>query len=254
MTSSTSSLSGRTALVTGSTAGLGVGIAHALARAGAFVIVTGRDKTRGDAVVADIRSAGGDAAFARADLSGEGDEVRRLAACATELAGGRLDILVNNAAQLLMPDPTANVSADVLRDAFSVNVFAPFLLTAAIAPQMARDGGGAVVNIGSIAGLRGASGSAVYSANKAAIHSLTTSWADEYGPVGVRVNAVAPGPIATERQREYADNLAPVLARIPSRRMSTPAEVADAVVFLAGPAAANIHGAILSVDGGWSAI
>jgi NAD(P)-dependent dehydrogenase (short-subunit alcohol dehydrogenase family) len=130
----------------------------------------------------------------------------------------------------------------------------PFLLTGAIAPQMARDNGGAVVNIGSITGLRGASGSVVYSANKAAIHSLTTSWADEYGPAGVRVNAVAPGPIATERQREYADHLAPVLARIPSRRMSTPSEVADAVVFLASPAAANIHGAILNVDGGWSAV
>jgi NAD(P)-dependent dehydrogenase (short-subunit alcohol dehydrogenase family) len=254
MTSSTTPLSGRTALVTGSTGGLGVGIAHALAHAGAFVVVTGRDKTRGDTVVADIRSAGGAAAFATTDLSGGDEAVRQLAACATELAGGRLDILVNNAAMLLMPTPTADISAELLQDAFSVNVFAPFLLTGAIAPQMARDGGGAVVNIGSITGLRGASGSAVYSANKAAIHSLTTSWADEYGPYGVRVNAVAPGPIATERQREYADHLAPVLARIPSRRMSTPAEVADAVVFLAGPAAANVHGAILSVDGGWSAV
>ncbi|HEX5256233.1 MAG TPA: SDR family oxidoreductase [Mycobacterium sp.] len=254
MTSSTAPLSGRTALVTGSTGGLGVAVAHALAHAGAFVVVTGRDKTRGDAVVADIRSAGGGAAFARTDLAGDGEKIHRLASCATELAGGRLDILVNNAAMLLMPTPTAEVSAELLRDAFSVNVFAPFLLTGVIAPQMARDGGGAVVNIGSITGLRGASGSAVYSANKAAIHSLTTSWADEYGSAGVRVNAVAPGPIATERQREYADHLAPVLARIPSRRMSTPTEVADAVVFLASPAASNIHGAILSVDGGWSAI
>jgi len=154
---------------------------------------------------------------------------------------------------LLMPAPTADVSVELLRNAFSVNVFAPFLLTGVIAPQMARDGGGAVINIGSITGLRGGNGSAVYCANKAAIHSLTTSWAHEYGPAGVRVNAVAPGPIATERQRD-ADYLTPVLARIPSRRMSTVTEVADAVVFLAGPAAANIHGAILSVDGGWSAV
>jgi NAD(P)-dependent dehydrogenase (short-subunit alcohol dehydrogenase family) len=247
-------MSGRTALVTGSTGGLGVGIAQALAHAGAFVVVTGRDKARGDAVVADIRAAGGGAAFVRAELSGDDVEVRRLAACATELAGGRLDILVNNAAMLLMPTPTADVSVESLRNAFSVNVFAPFVLTGVIAPQMARDGGGAVVNIGSIAGLRGGSGSAVYCANKAALHSLTTSWADEYGPAGVRVNAVAPGPIATERQREYADYLAPVLARIPSRRMSTVTEVADAVAFLAGPAAANIHGSILGVDGGWSAV
>lgn len=205
-------------------------------------------------MVTDIHSAGGAAEFVSADLSGDCGEVRDLAASATELAHGRLDILVNNAATLLMPTPTAEVSAESLRNAFSVNVFAPFLLTGAIAPQMARNGGGAVVNIGSITGLRGASGSAVYNSNKAAIHSLTTSWADEYGPAGVRVNAVAPGPIATERQGEYADHLAPVLARLPSRRMSTPAEVAAAVVFLAGPAAANVHDAILSVDGGWSAV
>jgi NAD(P)-dependent dehydrogenase (short-subunit alcohol dehydrogenase family) len=142
----------------------------------------------------------------------------------------------------------------VLRDAFGVNVFAPFLLTGVVAPEMARNGRGVIVNIGSITGLRGRSGSAIYSANKAAIHSLTKSWADEYGASGVRVNAVAPGPIATERQREFADHVEPMLASVPSRRMSTPEEVAAAVVFLASDDAANIHGAILSVDGGWAAV
>jgi NAD(P)-dependent dehydrogenase (short-subunit alcohol dehydrogenase family) len=247
-------LSGRTALVTGSTAGLGAAIALALAAGGAFVIVSGRDKSRGDAVVARIRSAGGDAAFVAANLSGGDEEIRRMAAEAVELAGGRLDILVNNAAALLMPAPTAEVPEQLLREAFAVNVFAPFLLTGVFAPQMVRDGGGTIVNIGSITGLRGSSGSAVYSAGKAAIHSFTKSWADEYGPSGVRVNAVAPGPIATERQDEFADHLAPVLARLPSRRMSTPEEVAASVVFLASDDAANIHGAVLSVDGGWAAV
>ncbi|OBG37997.1 short-chain dehydrogenase [Mycobacterium alsense] len=247
-------LTGRTALVTGSTAGLGAAIAKALAASGAFVIVSGRDKSRGDAVVADIRSAGGYAAFVAADLGAGDEEVRHLAAVATELAGGRLDILVNNAAALQMPTPTAEISERSLREAFTVNVFAPFLLTGAVAPQMARDGRGAVVNIGSITGLRGSDGSAVYSASKAAVHSFTKSWADEYGPAGVRVNAVAPGPIATERQDEFADHLAPVLARLPSRRMSTPEEVAASVVFLASDDAANIHGAVLSVDGGWAAV
>jgi NAD(P)-dependent dehydrogenase (short-subunit alcohol dehydrogenase family) len=97
---------------------------------------------------------------------------------------GNLDILVNNAATLLMPTPTADVAEQVLTEAFAVNVFAPLLLTGLIAPEMARRGRGAIVNIGSIKGLRGASGSAVYSANKAAIHSFTKSWADEYGPSG----------------------------------------------------------------------
>ena len=247
-------LSGRTALVTGSTGGLGVALAKALAADGAFVVVSGRNKSRGDAVVTDIRSAGGDAAFVAADLGAGVDEVRRVAATATEAAKGHLDILVNNAATLLTPTPTADVAEQVLRDAFDVNVFAPFLLTGVIAPEMVRRGGGAIVNIGSITGLRGANGSAVYNANKAAIHSFTKSWADEYGSSGVRVNAVAPGPIATERQREFADHVEPMLARLPSRRMSTPEEVAAAVVFLASDDAANIHGAILSVDGGWAAV
>lgn len=119
--------------------------------------------------------------------------IRRSAATAIETAGGRLDGLVNNAATLLMPTPKADISVGLLRDAFAVNVFAPFLLTGIVAPEMARAGRGVVVNIGSITGLRESSGSAVYSANKAAIHSLTKSWADEYGPAGVRVNTVAPG-------------------------------------------------------------
>jgi NAD(P)-dependent dehydrogenase (short-subunit alcohol dehydrogenase family) len=176
-----------------------------------------------------------------------------LAARATAAAGGHLDVLVNNAATLLMPTPTAEVSEQELREAFDVNVLAPFLLTGLIAPEMARRGKGVIVNIGSIAGFRGASGSAIYSANKAAVHSFTKSWADEYGPLGVRVNAVAPGPIATERQQEYAEHLQPVLGRLPSRRMSTPEEVAASVVFLSSDDAANIHGTILSVDGGWAA-
>jgi NAD(P)-dependent dehydrogenase (short-subunit alcohol dehydrogenase family) len=254
MSSKITRLAGRTALVTGSTGGLGVAIASALAAEGALVIVSGRDKARGDAVVADIRSAGGAAKFVAADLGAGEHEVRRLAEQATDAAGGRIDILVNNAAIFFMPTPTAEISEELLRDAVGVNVFAPFLLTGALAPAMVRRGAGAIVNIGSITGLRGSAGSAIYSATKAAIHSFTQSWADEYGPSGIRVNAVAPGPIATERQQEFADHVAPMLARIPSRRMSTPAEVTAAVVFLASDDAANIHGTVLGVDGGWAAV
>jgi NAD(P)-dependent dehydrogenase (short-subunit alcohol dehydrogenase family) len=254
MTSNTERLAGRTALVTGSTGGLGAAIASALAAEGAFVVVSGRDKARGEDVVADIRSAGGAAEFVAADLGAGEQEVRRLAEQATAAAGGRIDILVNNAAIFFMPTPTAEISEELLRDAVGVNVFAPFLLTGALAPAMVQRGGGAIVNIGSITGLRGSAGSAIYSATKAAIHSFTQSWADEYGPSGVRVNAVAPGPIATERQEEFADHVAPMLARIPSRRMSTPAGVAATVAFLASDDAANVHGAVLSVDGGWAAV
>lgn len=242
-------LHGRTALVTGSTGGLGVAIAKALAAEGARVIVTGRNKVRGDAVVAGIRSAGGAADFVAADLGAGEDEVRRLAA-----AAGDVDILVNNAGVWSIPGPTADISEATLLESYRANVVGPFLLIGALAPGMVARGRGAVVNIGSITGLIGGDKSALYNSTKAAVHSLTKSWAAEYGPSGVRVNAVAPGPIATERAAEAADHVAPVLARIPSRRMSTPEEVAAAVVFLAGDDAANIHGAILSVDGGWAAV
>ena len=246
-------LAGRTALITGSTGGLGVAVAAALAAEGAFVVVSGRDKERGDAVVADIRAAVGRAEFVAADLGAGEPEVRRLAEQAVAAAGGQLDILINNAALWAMPEPSEEISEQTLLASYRTNVIAPFLLTGALAPAMAERGHGAVVNIGSITGLIGGDKSALYNSTKAAVHSLTKSWAAEYGPRGVRVNAVAPGPIATERAADVADEVAPVLARIPSRRMSTPEEVAAAVVFLAGDDAANIHGVILSVDGGWAA-
>ncbi|MBI3227043.1 MAG: SDR family oxidoreductase [Mycolicibacterium cosmeticum] len=249
MSPNTTRLAGRTALVTGSTGGLGVAIAKALAAEGARVIVSGRDKVRGDAVVGDIRAAGGQAEFIAADLGAGEAQVRRLAE-----AAGPVDILVNNAGIWSLPVPTEAVSEETLLESYRTNVLAPFLLTGALAPAMAQRGGGAVVNIGSITGLIGGDKSALYSSTKAAVHSLTKSWAAEYGPQGVRVNAVAPGPIATDRALESADHVAPVLARIPSRRMSTPDEVAAVVVFLAGDDAANIHGAVLSVDGGWAAV
>lgn len=248
MSPNTTRFSGRTALITGSTAGLGVAIAHAFAAAGAHVIVTGRDAERGVAVVADIGAHGGRARFVAADLAAGEGAVRGLVD-----AAGEVDILVNNAGIWSTPEPTEQICEATLLESYRANVLAPFLLTGALAPGMARRGRGVIVNIGSITGFIGGDGSALYNSTKAAVHSLTKSWAAEYGPVGVRVNAVAPGPIATERATESADHVAPVLARIPSRRMSTPDEVAAAVLFLASDEAANIHGAVLSVDGGWAA-
>lgn len=248
MSPNTTRFTDRTALITGSTAGLGVAIAHAFAAAGAHVIVTGRDAERGGAVVADIGARGGRARFVAADLAAGESAVRDLVT-----AAGDVDILVNNAGIWSTPEPTEQISEATLLASYRANVIAPFLLTGALAPGMSRRGHGAIVNIGSITGFIGGDKSALYNSTKAAVHSLTKSWAAEYGPAGVRVNAVAPGPIATERAAESADHVAPVLARIPSRRMSTPDEVAAAVLFLASDEAANIHGAVLSVDGGWAA-
>ena len=248
------SLTGRTALVTGSTLGIGVGIALELARAGAFVVISGRDKQRGLDMVASVREQGADAAFVRADLGDGQAAIRALADEAIEVAGGHIDVLVNNAAMLLDPAPTAAVTEERITAALAVNVVAPFLLTGILAPRMATRGWGAIVNVGSINGLVGMARSALYSTTKAALHSLTMSWAAEFAAQGVRVNTVAPGPTVTDRNLEREELLAPLLAQIPSGQMTTPAEVGAAVIFLASDAAANIHGATLTVDGGFTIV
>ncbi|MGW4496408.1 SDR family NAD(P)-dependent oxidoreductase [Streptomyces sp. NPDC004376] len=250
----TERFTGRTALVTGSTTGLGAAIATRLAAEGAFVVVSGRDERRGAEVVARIEKDGGAAVFVGADLSGGADVIRRFAADALDAAGGRIDILVNNAALLLTPTPTAEVAQETVDQALAVSVRSVFLLTGLLAPPMAERGQGAVVNLGSINGLRGAARSALYSMTKAAVHSLTTSWADEYGPYGVRVNTVAPGPTLTEKVAAMEEHLAPIITRTPARRGGTPAEVAAAVAFLASDEASHVHGATLTVDGGYTAV
>jgi NAD(P)-dependent dehydrogenase (short-subunit alcohol dehydrogenase family) len=155
---------------------------------------------------------------------------------------------------LLAPQPTADVDEDVIDQAPTTNIKAVFLLTGLLAPGMADRGSGAIVNVGSINGLVGMAHSALYSATKAAIHSLTKSWAAEYGPSGVRVNTVAPGPTVTPVLAAHADRIQRIVDRAPSQRPSTPEQIAAAVAFLVSDGAANIHGATMSVDGGLTAI
>jgi NAD(P)-dependent dehydrogenase (short-subunit alcohol dehydrogenase family) len=250
----TQRLTGRTALVTGSTTGIGAAIAAALAAEGAFVVVSGRDERRGAEVVARIEKDGGAAAFVKADLSAGADVIGRFATDAVAAAGGRIDVLVNNAALLLAPAPTAEVTQETIDEALAVSVRSVFLLTGLLVPPMAERGHGAVVNLGSISGMRGMAHSALYSMTKAAVHSLTASWAAEYGPHGVRVNTVAPGPTLTEKVAAMEEHLAPIIAGMPSRRAGTPAEVAAAVVFLASDGASLVQGATLTVDGGFTAV
>jgi NAD(P)-dependent dehydrogenase (short-subunit alcohol dehydrogenase family) len=245
----TTSFDGRTALVTGSTSGIGRATADALAARGAHVIVSGRDGSRGEQAVKALRSAGAAADFVAADL-GTSTGARSLAERALQITG-RVDVLVNNAGIYSFGPTTSRTETDV--DAiYNVNLKAPFFLVQALVPHMLARGSGAVVNILTGAAHRGSPAAGLYGSSKAALLLLTKGWAAEFGPSGVRVNAVSPGMIRTEGTSGGA-GLDPIAATIPARRLGDPHEVASAVAFLASDDAAYVHGAILAVDGGATA-
>jgi len=234
----------RTALVTGSTSGIGRAIAAALAADGLRVAVSGRDATRGDAVAQEI---GG--VFVAADLGESAAAARDLAARATEALGGRIDVLVNNAG--VYPGGATAELSDADADALlAVNVRAPHALVAAIAPAMAARGDGVIVNVGSWISRVGMPQGALYGATKAAVEQLTRSWAAEFGSAGVRVNAVSPGVTRTEGTAGAAAVLDAMAARTPAGRVGEPEDVAAAVAWLASDGARFVHGATIDVDGG----
>jgi NAD(P)-dependent dehydrogenase (short-subunit alcohol dehydrogenase family) len=245
-------LSGRAALVTGATSGIGAATAIALAEHGAHVLVAGRDRTRGESVVGKIRAQGGKADFVAADLT-DYHSAHRLADDATQLGGGHVDILVNNAA-IYPAAATHATSEDVFDAVFALNVKAPFALVARLAPAMVERGHGAIVNVSSMVGEFGFPGLSAYGASKAALNLLTKAWAAEYGPHGVRVNAVLVGPTRTEGTAAMSDSVEKLGAMAPAGRSAGPDEIAQAIVYLVGEGAAFVHGAILPVDGGRTAI
>ena len=239
----------RTALVTGSTSGIGAATARALAADGVLVVVTGRDKTRGDAVVTAIEREGGSAVFAPSELTGTPDELRAFARRAVKTAGGHLDIVVHNAA-LCPPVDTVALSDTDLEATLAVNVRAPHVLTAALAPAMVERGHGAIVVIGSWMATIGHDFVGLYSATKAAEEQLARSWSAEFGPRGVRVNTVAPGATRTPINDDTDEVVTRMTAGIPAGRPGTPHDVAVAVAWLVSDQAAYVHATTLAVDGG----
>ena len=248
----TNDFTGRTALITGATSGIGRATARRFAAGGAHVILSGRDVSRGDAAVAEIRAAGGTADFVAAELS-DSASVRALAGRALELGGGHVDILVNNAG-VFPGGPTTDATEDDIDSAYDVNVKAPFLLVAALVPAMIAQESGAIINISTMVANFGLPGMALYGASKAALQLLTKSWAAEFGGSGVRVNAVSPGPTRTEGTVIMGDGLDRLAAGAPAGRVGDADDIADAVLFLASNAAKHIHGVILPVDGGRLAV
>jgi len=245
-TISQNSLEGQRALVTGATSGIGRAVALQLARDGAEVFVHGRDAARGAETVQAITDAGGKASFVAADL-GDAADVQWLA---SEV--GDVDILINNAGIALF-HPTAEFDVPEFDKMFASNVRAPFFLVAAFAPGMAARGHGSIVNLSSMAGGVGLVGGAAYGATKASLEAMGRAWAAEYSGSGVRVNAIAPGPVYTPSPSgpEFITALGETT---PMHRASQPEEIAEVIAFLASPRASYITGATIAADGGRRAV
>jgi NAD(P)-dependent dehydrogenase (short-subunit alcohol dehydrogenase family) len=240
-------LEGKKALVTGGTSGIGREVAKQLAGLGAEVVISGRDAARGAETVAEIEAAGGVAEFVAADLA----DFEAIAALAEE--AGEIDILVNNAG-IFDFKPTPDETRGNFEAMFDVNVRAPYFLTAALAPKMA-DRGGAIVNVSTMVAELGMAGSSAYAATKAALASLTRTWASEFAGFGVRANVVTVGPTATEGNDAMSEEaIAFVTGLTKLGRRAEPAEIAETIVFLASPRASYITGANVAVDGGATAV
>lgn len=243
----TTSLAGSPALVTGATSGIGREVARKLAGLGAEVVVHGRSAERGAEVVREIENSGGKARFVAADLN-QADDVRRLANEA-----GSVDILINNAG-IYEFGATAETDDATFDKHVNVNLRAPYVLVQQLAPAMAARGGGAVVNLSTLAASVAARGAGIYGATKAGLEQLTRVWADEFGRSGVRVNALAAGPTYTPGADVTPGLVDGLGATTALGRGAKAGEIARAAIFLSSTDASYVNGAVLHVTGGQLAI
>ncbi len=242
--------SGKVAIVTGGSRGIGRGIVAAFAQAGAQVVTCGRGSGPGDALLENVR-------WRTADVSQEADVADLVARVKADF--GRADILVNNAG--VQSEKTVTDSSDDDWDTLmGVNAKGVFLMCRQVIPLMASGGGGAIINIGSISGFHADPGMALYNASKGFVHALTRSIAVDHGPQGIRCNAICPGWIMTEMADQafaYADNPAAAekdaLARHAVGRMGKPQDIAAAALWLASDQAGFVTGQTHVVDGGLTA-
>ncbi|MGA9866226.1 MAG: glucose 1-dehydrogenase [Acetobacteraceae bacterium] len=238
-------------LITGALTGIGRATALAFAHEGARIIVSGRRDEAGRALAAELRDLGTEAEFVRADVRRE-DEVRDLVD-QTVARFGRLDVAVNNAGTEGQPGPVLEQSAETYAATFETNVLGTLLSLKHELRVMLAQGHGSIVNLSSVVGKIGVPGASVYVASKHAVDGLTKSVALEAAGSGVRVNAVAPGPVETDmlgRLTGTADRKAGLIAGIPLKRAGTPEEIAQAIVFVSSEKASFITGQIIGVDGG----
>ncbi|MFO1206359.1 MAG: SDR family oxidoreductase [Burkholderiales bacterium] len=242
-------------LITGALAGIGRATALAFAREGAHVVASGRRDEAGRALVDELRSLGAQAEFVRADVRFEA-EVRALVDLTVERFG-RLDVAVNNAGTEGQGGPITEQTTDNYAAIFDANVLGVLLSLKHEMRVMLRQGSGSIINLSSVAGHIGFPGASVYVASKHAVEGLTKSAALEGAAAGVRVNAVAPGPIATEMFERFTGRdeatQAGLISGVPAKRVGTPEEIAQTIVFLASDKARFLTGQIVTVDGGYTA-
>jgi NAD(P)-dependent dehydrogenase (short-subunit alcohol dehydrogenase family) len=241
-------------LITGALTGIGRATALAFAQEGASVVVSGRRDDVGEALVAELRALGAEAEFIRADVRHESDVQNLIDRTVARF--GRLDVAVNNAGTEGKPGPVTEQTADSYAATFDTNVLGVLLSMKHELRVMQAQGFGSIVNLSSTMGQRGAPGASLYTASKHAVEGLTKSAALEAAAFGVRVNAVAPGPIETamlDRFTGNADRKAGLMAGVPLKRAGRPEEIADTIVFVASSKASFITGQIINVNGGKTA-
>src|SRR5580698_1787881 len=241
-------------LITGALAGIGRTTALAFAKEGARLVVSGRRDDAGEKLVAELHGLGAEAEFIRADVRHEAD-VQNLVD-KTVARFGRLDVAVNNAGTEGKPGPVTAQTAESYAAVFDTNVLGVLLSLKHELRVMQARGSGSIVNLSSTMGHRGAPGASLYTASKHAVEGLTKSAALEGAAFGIRVNAVAPGPIDTEMLNRFtgsAERKAGLIAGVPMKRAGKPGEIADAIVFISSEKAAFITGQVIGVNGGKTA-
>jgi NAD(P)-dependent dehydrogenase (short-subunit alcohol dehydrogenase family) len=248
-------MSEQVVLVTGALAGIGRATATAFARDGASVVVSGRRDAQGEALAAELRGLGGRALYMHADVAVE-DDVRALVEGAVTIFG-RLDAAVNNAGYTGSPGPLTTQTAQAYDTVFGTNVRGLLFALKHELRVMVEQGHGSVVNLSSTFGERGGRGAGLYVASKHAVNGFTRSAALEVAADGVRVNAVAPGPVATAGLDAFAggpDAAAALATGVPMGRLGTADEIADVITFLASDRARFVTGQIIAVNGGKTAL
>jgi NAD(P)-dependent dehydrogenase (short-subunit alcohol dehydrogenase family) len=242
-------------LITGALTGIGRATALAFAREGNRVVVSGRREEAGQTLVAELRALGAEAEFVRADVRFEAEVLNVVEQTVERF--GRIDVAVNNAGTEGQSAPIVEQTATNYEETFSVNVLGTLLSLKHEMRVMLAQGAGSIINLSSVAGQVGIAGASVYVASKHAVEGLTKSAALEGAAAGVRVNAVAPGPVATEMFERFTggseENKAGFLAMIPARRAATPDEIAQTILFLASDKARYLTGQNIAVDGAYTA-